>query len=513
MTPPDRPSGAGRRESHSLKVLLVCGASSSGKTYATERVVAIHYDVATARADRFYERALNAAGVPQQGMRHLGREARRLRESAYDQRTREEFWRAYADSVRRHLQQAFDWGVTPVLEGSTLARADEVRRIMTVTRDVGGSDVEVFRLQLTPSLRKWNRNRGSRVRWETGGLLPPADRRSYEQRMAAARPEPVAGVQDLVADGSSRELERLLEEVVRLRPHRWYQRFSLGPVDTSGPSDSSDKSDAVLVRDVAGKRILDYCCAAGAVAFLLKQRGAAEVIGIEKDPLKYCKGLELRNTLRRHSQLDAEVDFRLGDACEVLPTLSPFDTVVFFGALHYFPDYEGTLAAVANAAREAVYVEFNFSEREHHTAGAPDGVHPYVRSRGGQTVYMGNRDTVERIVALSMRGFEVEERFPISPPGARQRHEREVWRMRRSSAGARRQPASEESRAGSWPRVAPSAPPALGLGTLTRPCATEDGATLSAPTGSWPLAARFGRRAQPYQGPWLLALAARRALT
>ena len=418
-----------------LKLVLICGAGSTGKTHVTERVLAIDYDVSTARADRFYERAIEVAGVPRpDGMLHLGQEARKLRTSTYDEAAVGRFWIAYEDLVRQHLRNAIEWGVTPVLEGFTLGYADEATRIAAVARELSGSGVEVFRVQLRPSLKRWNRNRSSKVRWRDGLVLSPAKRSSYERSMAAAAPEPVPGIGDRVVEDSGGELEWVMNEVVGLRRHRWYQRVSLGPVETTGPSEAADKSDTVLDRDVEGRRVLDYCCATGVISLLLRQRGAADVVGIDRDPIKYCKGLELRNTLRRHSELDVEVDLRLGDAPEILPTLPPFDTVVFFGALHYFSDYESALDLVANAARESVYVEFNFADSGHDTAEAPDGIHPYTRSRYGETIYLGNRATVERVIARSMPGFEVEDRRAISPPGSRLRHRREVWRMRRSGA-------------------------------------------------------------------------------
>ncbi len=420
-------------DQRSSKLILICGAGSTGKTYATEMVLAIGYDVTTDRADRFYRGAFEAAGIPREnGMYHIGREARKLRGGAYDADTVDCFWRAYQDSVRRHLRNAVDWGVTPVIEGFTLAYADEVERVVAVARELAADDVDVFRVQLKPSLKDWNRNRGSKVRWESGLVLSPAKRRAYEQSMEASTPEPVPGVEDRVVADSEAALERLVNDEVGLRPHRWYQRVSLGPIETEGPSEASEKSDAVLDRDVEGRRILDVCCATGVISLLLKQRGAAQVAGVERDPRRYSKALELRNTLKRHSQLDAEVDIRLGDALEVLPTLERFDTAVLFGALHYFSDYERTLGLVASVAADAAYIEFNFADSGHDTAAAPDGIHPYTRSRFGETIYLGNRDTIAEVVARSMPGFRIEERRPISPPGPRNRHQREVWRMRRS---------------------------------------------------------------------------------
>ena len=116
----------------------------------------------------------------------------------------------------------------------------------------------------------------------------------------------------------------------------------------------------------------------------------------------------------------------------MLPTLGRFDTGVMLGALHYFEDYAGMLGLIASAVDGCAYVEFNFSEREHDTANAPDGVQAYVR-QSGNVIYMANRPSVERLIAEAMPGFVIEDRRPISAPGGRKLvSQREIWRMRRS---------------------------------------------------------------------------------
>jgi hypothetical protein len=54
----------------------------------------------------------------------------------------------------------------------------------------------------------------------------------------------------------------------------------------------------------------------------------------------------------------------------------PYNTVLFFGAIHYFPDYGSLLHKTAAKTRQAAYIEFTFSEREHDTSNAPG----YIRA-------------------------------------------------------------------------------------------------------------------------------------
>jgi hypothetical protein len=408
--------------------LLVTGPSSSGKSFVTERLLAIDYAVSTAKVDRFYAKALRKAGLPpsrENGMYSIAKEAVKLRNGTYPEDRVERFFQIYSKLVRKHLQAAADMGVSAVLEGYTLSFPDEAEVVRRLAGKVGGRKASVVRVSLAPSLDEWNRNRAGRKR-RVVRTNTVADGELYERAMRA--PEPVTGVVDMRVERAE-EVETIADSV--LPRHKWHQRFTLGPVSTRGPSDSHDKFEVIQPADIEGKRVVDLCCATGVIAIMSKAAGASEVAGIELNPRHYCKGLELQKVLARNTELDPIIDLRLGDVREVLPTLGMFDTGVLFGALHYFDDYAGMLGLMASAVDGAAYVEFNFAEAEHDTASAPDGVQAYVR-KSGNTIYMANRPSVERLIEEAMPGFVVEDRRPISAPGRKLVSQREIWRLRRS---------------------------------------------------------------------------------
>lgn len=413
-----------------LKIILLCGPTASGKSFATERLLSVNYDVATAKLDSFYRSALEHAGVPREDGKPYSVfvEAHALREgAAYDQETSERFIAKLDELVQEQIRQASSWGVGLVLEGYTLRFADEVGRIVQAARATCGRKFSVSRVHMRPTLDVWNHNRAE-VGKLKGSRINVAEPAYYERTMGS--PEPVEDVEDHTVSDLD-ELKALVDEVIQLRPHKWYQRFELGPISTTGPSDASEKVGTMVEGDVAGRQVLDLCCATGVHAIMIKNRGAAKVVGVEMHPARYCKSLELRKTLLRHSEVDARVTFRFGDISAVLPELRRFDTVAFFGALHYFPDYQAILESVAQTANEAVYIEFCFAEGEHDSADAPGEIRPYTRSRTGTTIYMGDRETVTRTIERAMPDFELEERIPISAPGAKLVSQREVWRLRR----------------------------------------------------------------------------------
>lgn len=414
-----------------LKVVLLCGPTASGKSFATERILSVDYNVLTGKLDSMYRAALGSAGVPRgpDGSYSVFKAAHAMRdESEYDEHTVRQFFSMLESQIRGEVEQAHQLGLDLVLEGYTARFTDEARMIFQVGQSVsGGPAISVSRIQMKPPLDAWNHHRNE-VGASKNRTWEPAEAAYYERQMGA--PDPVRGIQDYVISDLD-ELKTLLDDHIKLRPHKWYQRFSLGPITTKGPSDAHEKVNVILDQDITGKRVLDLCCATGVHAILVKDRGAKQVVGIELDPTRYAKGVELRKTLLRHSDVDARVSLRRGNITDELPKLKPFDTISFLGALHYFPDYDATLRSVARVADEAVYLEFCFAEGEHDTAEAPGEIRAYTRSRTGTTIYMGDRDTIVRTLGAAMPDFDIEEKTPISPPGAKLVSQREVWRLRR----------------------------------------------------------------------------------
>jgi len=424
-----------------LKIILLCGPTASGKSFATERLLSVSYDVATAKLDSLYRSALEHAGVPREDGKpySIFTEAHALREgTTYARETTDRFFSKLEELIREQVSQAASWGVGLVLEGYTLRFADEVEKVVNAARATCGPRFVMSRVHMRPTLDGWNHNRSQLGRLK-GRPVNIAEEPYYERTMGS--PEPVPGLDDYTVRDLD-ELTSLADDVLKLRRHKWYQRFELGPLTTTGPSDASEKLATLSEADLTGKRVLDLCCATGVHAIMMKNQGAAKVIGVEVEPTRYCKSLELRKTLLRHSAVDAQVSFRYGDIAALLPDLRRFDTVTFFGALHYFSDYDEILALVARAAMDAVYLEVTFTEAEHDTAQAPGEIRPYKRSRTGTTIYMGDPETVKRTIERSMSEFELEERTPISAPGAKLVSQREIWRLRRRE-GAR--PAASEA--------------------------------------------------------------------
>jgi hypothetical protein len=115
----------------------------------------------------------------------------------------------------------------------------------------------------------------------------------------------------------------------------------------------------------------------------------------------------------------------------VVPTLSSFDTTALFGAIHYFPAYEEVLGLLADVTQESMYVEFCFAEGQHDTTEALGAIRPYTRSRSGTTIYMGDPETISRLIQHAIPEFNVEDRTVIRAPGRKLIARREVWRLRR----------------------------------------------------------------------------------
>jgi SAM-dependent methyltransferase len=426
-----------------LRVVMLYGPTGSGKSFITERVLGVEYDVTTHKLDRIYRDALASAGLRSaEAMPSVLRDAKEIRSGKLDPEILRRFWKTWEEEITRALERARDWGVAMVFEGYTLRFADEATKIAKIGRRVSGRNCVVSRILVKPSLGDFNRNLAiKRARLDSSGNV--ADQVSFARQMEPAKP--VAKIDDYIVGGPD-EIRRLANDTLKLRRHSYYQRFSLGPLNIQGVSDASEKVEIVQDPDVIGKRVLDLCCNIGAHSFMLKDRGARKVVGVEMDPVRYCKALELQKTLIRHSIVDAYVDFCLGEMMETLPTIGRFDTTVLFGAMHYFQDYEATLREIARVTDGAAYIEFTFSELEHDTANSPPGVHPYMRSRTGTTIYLADPMTVERIAGEA--GFEVDARVPTQSsaaapcPSIAQRWGqnvsetfagREVWRLRRRS--------------------------------------------------------------------------------
>jgi toxoflavin synthase len=83
-----------------------------------------------------------------------------------------------------------------------------------------------------------------------------------------------------------------------------------------------------MVGELAGQRVLDLACGFGFYTRQLKQRGAAQVVGVDISP-------EMVRLARAKEQEDPTgVEYRVGDAIH-LPLLGPFDLVTAVYLLNY----------------------------------------------------------------------------------------------------------------------------------------------------------------------------------
>ena len=148
-----------------LPTLLVTGPSSAGKSFVTERMLAVDYVVKTAKMDRFYSKALRNSGISpgsDRGFYNIAAEAAKLRDGTYPPETAKEVLLGVEKLVHKHLQNAHAMGVGAVFEGYTLRFRDEVETICRGVRQVGGEPATVVRVLLAPEREQWNHFRSGK---------------------------------------------------------------------------------------------------------------------------------------------------------------------------------------------------------------------------------------------------------------------------------------------------------------------------------------------------------------
>lgn len=129
---------------------------------------------------------------------------------------------------------------------------------------------------------------------------------------------------------------KLKEKPVRV-PESRYQSFEPG----KGSSDSHGKLAALKLPDLTGKRFLDLGCNHGFFCFAALERGAASVVGVDRDPESIAAA-----TARA-------VALGVSDRATFVNTSwdsfdqRGFDVVVLMSALHYAPDQAALLRKIA----------------------------------------------------------------------------------------------------------------------------------------------------------------------
>jgi SAM-dependent methyltransferase len=409
----------------SQPVVLICGPSDVGKSYLTEVVLGLEYNVSTQKMDAIYRAALKEAGAPSKRVR---RSADNLRNGRLGPEVQEKFWAAWEADVRAHLEDARELEVAAVFEGYSLCLADEAARLRALVTEVD-PEAPVHRILVRPTLEQWNVFHRRRVLlWHPDREVVDRDEAKYERDLAD--PDPVEGIDEhVVADAGA--LRKLARRKLGLTPFKWYQSLTAANVKIKGPSDAREKAAAFEQQHIEGRTVLDVCCATAMVSMLLKDRGARKVAAVEWKGHAYAKARELSKVLGRQAALDTRVRLHHGDAREIVPALGRFDTVFMLGALHYFEEFEDMLALLGGAAREAIYVEFLLPEVSGVWNGRP-GVQGYTR-RSGTTVYAGDSATLKEVTGRVLPGFELHRRRPTAGVGKGIDSYREIWTFVRPS--------------------------------------------------------------------------------
>lgn len=128
----------------------------------------------------------------------------------------------------------------------------------------------------------------------------------------------------------------IAERIEALGP--WFHNLRLGGVETAPehflgdyPAKYFERFRHVLPADLRGWRVLDVGCNAGFYSFEMKRRGAAEVVGLEVEPLYLAQARFAADQLGMASG----VDFREGSVYDVGALAQPFDLVLFMGVFYH----------------------------------------------------------------------------------------------------------------------------------------------------------------------------------
>ena len=400
-----------------------------GKSYMTERVLALEYEVLTHRVDRTYGRAMRDAGIADARMRE---QSVALRDGTIGDEARDAFFRSYDDHIAHVLRRAARFRLPAVLDGYTLMLPDEVERVARLAAEVLGDNVRVLRLFVRRPYEQWLTNVVERAVWKNKSQIATSalTRSAYERILQA--PPSVDGVEDQVVT-SVQQLRDLVEEA-GFQQHRWYQGFKVGPIEIKGTTDANEKVEALDPSDIVGRSVADLCCCTGVTSILMKIQGAESVQGVELKASRVAKAYEITKTLREQLGIEAKVQVKRGDAIAALDDMH-VDTVAMFGALHYFEDYEGLIAKMGRAAGRAVYLEVLLSDDgKGELNGAPPqspAPTPFTRKHG-TTIYVCDTPALKRITELALSDFDLVSRVPVAGHGKIGADSyREVWGFRR----------------------------------------------------------------------------------
>ncbi len=130
-----------------------------------------------------------------------------------------------------------------------------------------------------------------------------------------------------------------------------YQRIQL-PYGIMVPGeDHTDKIDVVFPGRLDGLSVLDVGCHYGLYLHEARKRGAARVVGVERDIDRYTNAQKIAH------MLDDGVEVLHGDAL-TLELDEQFDLVLFMSVLHHVNDPLTVMRRLASVCKGTVIVEF-----------------------------------------------------------------------------------------------------------------------------------------------------------
>jgi len=206
-------------------ILLLCGASTMGKSHFVSAIFKPQYSAVCLRIDDVYTRAVTRAKMLKSSKAETKHAQQRdARRYARDRKwpspqIKDAFFASYEAQVRKALQQARDARVPMVLEGGTLMKEDEVAIVAKCADDIFGKQARLVRVAVRVPYKRWLQNRVMRM--EAAGLedapLRKLTNQAYRAEVKRAIPKPHDRLTDHVVK-SPDEMRTLMSKLDRLAP-------------------------------------------------------------------------------------------------------------------------------------------------------------------------------------------------------------------------------------------------------------------------------------------------------
>jgi tRNA (mo5U34)-methyltransferase len=153
---------------------------------------------------------------------------------------------------------------------------------------------------------------------------------------------------------SAEETEFIKGRIEELRPWHYYLDFGEGITTGQGnyPTIATEDYLKHLPADFTGMKCLDMGCNNGLLAFLLRDRKAEHVVGIDADP----HVIEQAKFVMELCNYDG-LDFRVGDISELPDGFEMFDFIFCFDFLSHTLNMIGTLDRLRSWTKGGCYLE------------------------------------------------------------------------------------------------------------------------------------------------------------